>query len=475
MSKTLNFVTNSGKRKFRVAPKPKEETCIRTGYFISNTNQIIPQLYPQIITSPAPNITVMPSTPNIKIVQGYGPEARETVIDEQMETKIKFRSGIAIPEMAEPVEKKDISMLLSEESPDLKIVDMKYPLIPQKPRKGEHVFAYAHIFYNKRSNELIYNVIEPEINEIEKKVLADIKEYIQEKLNINFAQIRKKEAFGYITNIFNRALEYFKVKFETSAEEKLKYYVFRDFVGLEMIEPFMKDKQIEDISCDGVNIPLYVYHRDPRFGSLKTNIIFKSADELDLFVNKLSEKCGKSISVARPLLDGTLPEGSRVQATLGSDIARHGSNFTIRMFTEEPLTPTDIIEFGTCDPRMMAYFWILVEHGLSFLVSGSTATGKTSFLNVLSLFIKPQMKIVSVEDTSELRLSHSHWIPEVARTPISETGKVDMFELLKSSLRQRPDYIIVGEVRGSEAYVLFQQMATGHPGLSTIHAENMSK
>jgi len=468
MSKTLKFMTNSGKRKFRVAPKPKKETGIRTGYFISNTNQIIPQLYPQIIT-------VMPSTPNIKIVQGSGPEARENVIDEQMETKIKFRSGIEIPEMAEPVEKKEISILISEESPDVKKVDMKYPLIPQKPRKGEPVFAYAHIFYDKRLNELIYNVIEPAINEIEKKVLADIKEYIQEKLNINFAQIRKKEAFGYITDIFNRALEYFKVNFEKSTEEKLKYYVFRDFVGLEMIEPFMKDRHIEDISCDGVNIPLYVYHRDPRFGSLKTNIIFKSTDELDLFVNKLSEKCGKSISVARPLLDGTLPEGSRVQATLGSDIARHGSNFTIRMFTEEPLTPTDIIEFGTCDPRMMAYFWILVEHGLSFLVSGSTATGKTSFLNVLSLFIKPQMKIVSVEDTSELRLSHSHWIPEVARTPISEAGKVDMFELLRSSLRQRPDYIIVGEVRGSEAYVLFQQMATGHPGLSTIHAENMSK
>ena len=174
MSKTLNFVTNSGKRKFRVAPKPTEETRIRTGYFISNTNQIIPQLYPQIITSPAPNITVMPSTPNIKIVQGS--EAREDVIDEQMDTKIKFRSGIEIPEMAEPVEKKEISILLSEESPDVKKVDMKYPLIPQKPRKGEPVFAYAHIFYDKRSNELIYNVIEPEINEIEKKVLADIKE-----------------------------------------------------------------------------------------------------------------------------------------------------------------------------------------------------------------------------------------------------------------------------------------------------------
>jgi flagellar protein FlaI len=255
----------------------------------------------------------------------------------------------------------------------------------------------------------------------------------------------------------------------------LKYYVIRDFIGLEKIESFMNDKFIEDISCDGINIPIYVYHRNPRLGSIKTNVIFSSGDELDSFVNKISERCGKTISVAKPLLDGTLPDGSRVQATLGSDIARQGSNFTIRMFTEKPLTPIDIINFNTADLKSMAYFWLLVEHGFSILVSGGTATGKTSLLNVLSLFIKPQMKIVSIEDTAELRLSHPHWVPEVARTPISEEGKVDMFELLRESLRQRPDYIIVGEVRGKEAYVLFQQMAVGHAGLSTMHAENFTK
>jgi len=145
------------------------------------------------------------------------------------------------------------------------------------------------------------------------------------------------------------------------------------------------------------------------------------------------------------------------------------------MFTEQPLTPADLIKFGTCDLKMMAYLWFLVEHEASILISGGTASGKTSMLNVLSLFIKPQLKIVSIEDTAELRLPHSHWIPEVARSPISEEGKVDMFELLRESLRQRPDYIIVGEVRGKEAYVLFQQMAVGHAGLATIHAESFPK
>src|SRR3989338_2003522 len=255
----------------------------------------------------------------------------------------------------------------------------------------------------------------------------------------------------------------------------LRYYVVRDFIGLESIDPLVNDKYIEDISCDGVNIPLFVYHRHPQFGSIKTNISFSNRDVLDTFVNKLAERSGRTISVSRPMLDGTLPDGSRLQATLGSDIARNGSNFTIRMFSDKPMTPVDIIKYGTCDLRMMAYYWFLVEHGSSILISGGTASGKTSLLNVLSLFIKPQMKIISIEDTSEIRLPHTHWVAEVARTPISEEGKVDMFELLRESLRQRPDYIIVGEVRGKEAYVLFQQMAVGHPGLSTIHAENFTK
>lgn len=448
----LNFSTGSGKKTFRIKIEPKEETGIKTGYFIPSAMQS--------------QYSVMPVVSQSKFDE----------IEDPSELKIGFKNGIEIPGLQNiGIVEKEIVVSSSEDITNLKTINIKYPLIPQDPGRNGQVFAYAHIFYDQRLNELIYRLVEPGLDDMEKRILTEIKDYIQEKINMNFAQVRKKEAISYINDLFERALVYFKVSFDAASKEKMKYYILRDFIGLEMIEPFLRDKNIEDISCDGVNIPLYVYHRDPRLGSLKTNIMFRSGEELDSFVNKLSEKCGKAISVAKPLLDGTLPDGSRVQSTLGSDIARHGSNFTIRMFTEEPLTPPDIVEFGTCDPRMMAYFWFLVEHGLSFLISGGTATGKTSFLNVISLFIKPQMKIVSVEDTSELRLSHSHWIPEVARTPISEAGKVDMFELLKESLRQRPDYIIVGEVRGSEAYVLFQQMATGHPGLSTIHAENMPK
>lgn len=386
-------------------------------------------------------------------------------------------AGIAIPEIKTQVEELKERELeaISNEPSDLRGVNIKYPLMPSNPGSGERVFAYAHIAYDKRTNELVYKVVETELTEEEKLVLSSVKEYIEEKVDTDFSQIRKKDAISYIEDIFEKAIAYFKPKISDHSKATLRYYVFRDFVGLERIEPVLNDKYIEDISCDGVGIPLYIYHRNPILGSMKTNLFFQSGVELDSFVNKLSERCGRVISIARPLLDGTLPDGSRVQATLGSDIARRGSNFTIRMFTEEPITPVDVIRSGTCDARMMAYYWLLIEHGSSVLVSGGTATGKTSLLNALSLFIKPQMKIVSIEDTAELRLPHSHWIPEVARTPVSEEGKVDMFELLKESLRQRPDYIIVGEVRGKEAYVLFQQMAVGHPGLSTIHAENFSK
>ncbi len=304
-------------------------------------------------------------------------------------------------------------------------------------------------------------------------VLESIKEFLREKLDVNLAKIKKFNAVSYIEKLFTKSLKYYKISREHV--DVLRYYVLRDFIGLENIEPLMMDNNLEDISCDGAGIPLYVYHRNPLIGSVRTNIIFPKKEELDSFVSKLAERCGNIISVAKPLFDGSLPDGSRVQATLGSDIARRGSNFTVRMFTEKPLTPVDMMMFGTSDLRMMSYLWFLIEHGASILVCGGTASGKTSFLNILSLFIKPQMKIVSIEDTAELKLPHAHWVPEVARTPISEEGKVDMFELLRESLRQRPDYIIVGEVRGKEAYVLFQQMAVGHPGLSTLHAENFTK
>jgi len=359
-------------------------------------------------------------------------------------------------------------------------IQLTYPLIPKKPAKGEKVYAYAKIFWEQQQNRYIYQLIEPGMTAKIKDAMVKVKELLEQKLDIDFSQMRTVEAKQYIRQQVEEIISYYGFRLSDTEKDILHYYMERDFIGLGRIEPFMQDEQIEDISCDGLEIPLFIFHRDPIIGSVITNVIYRDSDELDSFVIRLAQVAGKSISVTSPLLSGSLSDGSRVQATLATDIARRGSNFTIRKFTEKPLTPIHLLNYGTLDVKTLAFLWLAVDFGKSIIVSGGTASGKTSLLNVLSLFIRPEKKIVSIEDTPELKLPHPHWVPQVARSPVEieggrKFGEVDLFDLLTESLRQRPDYIIVGEVRGKEAYVLFQEMATGHPSLATIHAENMSK
>ncbi len=385
--------------------------------------------------------------------------------------RVKF-AGIEIPEAPKTIRVE--SMDIGEE---VNPISLTYPLIPKSPARNEPVFAYAKIFWDAKNNRHLYQVVEPQESDNLKEVYSKVKEMLEQRLDIDFSKLKKIEAKDFLEKQVDEVLQYFKSSLSDNEKRILKYYMERDFTGLEKLEPLIRDPNIEDISCDGIGIPIFIFHRNADVGSIATNVSFNSEEELDSFIIRLAQLCGKSISVSDPLLDGTLPDGSRIQATLGTDIARRGSNFTIRKFTEEPLTPVHLMNYGTLDANVLAYLWFIIDYGRSVLVSGGTASGKTSLLNVMSLFIRPEKKIVSIEDTAELRLPHPHWVPVVARTAISTEGKgeVDMFELLKESLRQRPDYIIVGEVRGKEAYVLFQQMATGHASLATIHAENVSR
>ncbi|HOL08005.1 MAG TPA: type II/IV secretion system ATPase subunit, partial [Methanomassiliicoccaceae archaeon] len=210
---------------------------------------------------------------------------------------------------------------------------------------------------------------------------------------------------------------------------------------------------------------------------IRTNVIYEDEAELDRYVIWLAQRCGKHISLARPMLDATIPDGSRLNATLGRHVTKRGSSFTIRRFKDDPFTPVDLIGFNTMSTEMMAYLWISVEFGSSMMVCGGTASGKTSTLNALMLFIPPQMKIVSIEDTRELNLPHENWVPGLTREGFSgmgdNGGSIDMFDLLTAALRQRPQYLMVGEVRGKEAYVIFQAMATGHTTYSTMHADSV--
>lgn len=397
--------------------------------------------------------------------------------------------GGSAEDESEPEEKEKISLeskpgdpqelFWEQDQEEQEDVDISYPLIPNNPREDEKVYAWAEIQYDENKDEVVYTVHEPPLSTQLERTLDKLEDRLKERINVDFGSMKRDEAKRFIEEHTKQILQRKEFNLNQKQEEIVQYYAYRNFVGLGRIEPLMSDKYVEDISCDGTGIPLYVYHRNPSVGSVQTTVQFADDEELDSFVRKVAQRCGRSISMAEPLLDGSLPDGSRVQATLSTDIARRGSNFTIRRFTEEPLTPVDILEFGTLNEDILAYLWLAIENGKSMLVSGPTAAGKTSLLNALSLFIPPGLKIVSIEDTPELRLPHPNWVPEVARSGFGfgedKTGEVTLDDLLKESLRQRPDYIIVGEVRGEEAYILFQQIATGHPGMSTIHASSLEK
>ena len=209
-------------------------------------------------------------------------------------------------------------------------------------------------------------------------------------------------------------------------------------------------------------------------------MIFDDEDILNSFVVMLGQRCGKQISVANPILDGTSVEGHRVQATYSKEVTTRGSSFTIRRYKEKPFTPVELVKFGTASAEMVAYLWIAVENGKSMMVCGGTASGKTATLNSAALFIRPGAKIVSIEDTREVNLPHENWIPGTTRSGVGERGadgkaggEIDMYDLVRAALRQRPNYILVGEVRGKETYTMFQAMATGHPTMSTMHADSV--
>jgi len=336
-------------------------------------------------------------------------------------------------------------------------------------------YIYAAVVKDPETQKIRYQIIEPTLLEEEAQMLKEIKSILMEEIDVNSKEIETKEkAAKYLKQKIQEIIKNYRLKIAEEAVDKLIYYIVRDFIYYGKIDPLMKDLMVEDISADGVNIPIYIWHRE--YESLPTNITFENEGELNSFIVRLAYLSGKNISLASPMLDASLPDGSRVQLTYGSEITRRGSTFTIRRFRIDPLTISDLISFNTLSSEMAAYFWYAIENRASVLVAGGVASGKTTMLNCLSMFIKPELKIVSVEDTAELNLPHENWVPSVVRTHFGQEkgpGTITLFDLLKAAVRQRPDFIIVGEVRGAEAYTLFQAMATGHLGMSTLHAESV--
>ncbi|MBU4242314.1 MAG: Flp pilus assembly complex ATPase component TadA [Nanoarchaeota archaeon] len=340
-------------------------------------------------------------------------------------------------------------------------------------------YVDIHVYWDAKISEILYEVEEPKLTEKQQKDLETLEEGLTELINISFINIENKDiVIEYLEKNLRILLDEFGIEANKETFMKYMYYIYRDFVGMDIAEPLLRDYFIEDIECNGFNSPIYIVHR--KYRNLRTNIIFTEMSSLTQFVEKLAQKCGKYVSYANPLLDGVLPDGSRVNATYTEDVTSRGPTFTLRKFTKEPWTPIKLMDFKTVSPEILAYIWIAIENRSNILIIGGTGSGKTSLLNAIAFFIPPAARVVSIEDTRELNLKHENWLPAVSRAGAGmatitgeRQGEVTLFDLLKESLRQRPDYIIIGEIRGKEAFVLFQGMNTGHPSFGTMHAESV--
>lgn len=373
----------------------------------------------------------------------------------------------------------NVKKLTIQNLPDQSLLEKKEKPIPKFISVSKLNFDNAEIHGGVTKDPsarggLSYTIIEPTLSERDRKNFEIIKKLLMVELSISLSEIKTKKAAEIkLSRKIAQLIKKYKLEIPAKNLSKITYYAIRDFVYLGKIEPLMRDHMVEEISCDGTNIPLYIWHRE--FESIPTNIRFETDKELNNFARKVSYISGKHVSMANPIVDAALPDGSRINLTLGHEITKRGSTFTIRRFRADPITIVDLIKFQTMSTDIAAYLWYVAEKNSTMLVAGGTASGKTTALNALASFIRPGQKIVTIEDTQELNLPHENWIPAVSRQNFTDgqIGEINQFDLLRAALRQRPDIIIVGETRGREAYTLFQAMATGHGGFSSIHADSV--
>ncbi len=376
--------------------------------------------------------------------------------------KLNFKSKKEIPQSQPqaPTTQKSLPK-------DIKIIE-KYPLyepfaqvfIVQDPKTGEHKYILDELQLDPMERSIYTRVLEMLLAEIESP-----KEEIKDPRKFFATEAKKivdkyRISMGWLPDV---------------SWYKILYYAERDLVGFGKIDPLMRDPNIEDISCDGVNKPVYIWHRN--FESIETNLQFENDEALDNLVVKLVHMAGKHVSSAFPIVDASLPGKHRLAVAYRREITPFGTAYTIRKFREDPYSIIDLINIGTFTEEMAAYLWVCLENRASVMMLGGTAAGKTTALNALGCLIKPGSKIMTIEETAELNLSHENWVSLISRQSYglggSNVGEVALFDLVKTCMRHRPDLMIVGEVRGQEAYVLFQALATGHGGMCTMHAENV--
>lgn len=337
-------------------------------------------------------------------------------------------------------------------------------------------FAHAVIVQNPTTGEYKYILDELHLDTFELDIYNKLLEVLLAEIHSPREEIKSAREF------FDREAKKIVDKYRISlgwlpdvSWSKILYHAERDLVGFGPIDALMRDPSIEDISCDGVKRPVYVWHR--KYENLESNLAFENDEEVDNLIVKLVHMSGKHVSTAFPIVDASLPGKHRLSVCYRREITPFGTTYTIRKFRDDPYSIIDLINMGTLSDDIAAYFWVCLENRASIMVLGGTGAGKTTALNALACLIRPSSKILTIEETAELNLSHENWVSLISRQSYglgeNHTGEVTLFDLVKASMRHRPDYLVVGEIRGNEAYVLFQALATGHGGMCTMHAESV--
>ena len=315
-----------------------------------------------------------------------------------------------------------------------------------------------------------YRIVEPTLEADERRIRSDLHDLVRRVLR-EYDPV-ELERRSQVVDAIEEVLATYGGSLPSESRYKLFYYLKRDYVGYDRVDPLMHDANIEDISCDGPDRPVFVYHDE--YADLQTDLTFE-ASALESLVLQLAERAQRQLSAARPKTSGTLPDGSRVQLTIDSDITAYGSNFTIWRFSEEPFTPVDLVQLNTFSLDEMAFIWLALEHNQSIMFTGPTASGKTTSMNAASLFLPPDQKVISIERVRELSIPHKNWLSYVTReTSTGARQDISMYDLLQSVLHERPQYILVGEIRTDPmvARTFFQSIYTGHSGGTTFHADS---
>lgn len=348
-------------------------------------------------------------------------------------------------------------------------IPSSYKILERYPLNAP--FAYATIAQEPSSSTKIYFLDEVHLNPTEASIYTQLLNILENELTVPRNKINPKE---YFMEQGRRVLMKYKWKISLTSWNKILYYAERDLVGFGILDGLIRDPHIEDISLDGVGRPVFVFHR--KYESLATNIRLKDEESVDNLITRLCHMSGKHVSTAFPIIQGTLPGGHRLSATYRREVSPNGGTFTIRKFREDPITIIDMLNLNVLNHTLAAYTWLLMENRATAIVVGTTGSGKTTLLNALLTLTRMNSKVITIEEVREINIAHSNWVALTTRpvyyTTAEKTTEVSLFDLVKVAMRMRPDILVVGEVRGEEAYVLFQAIGTGHGGLCTLHADD---